>query len=127
MPSVNISEHTERPDFINLLKERLGLKYRVFQEIGYTDNLGGRHQADIIIFDAEKIDIDLKNGNLKWTTEDAVVAIIETKIQTQEQLEPHEPQLFNYLKATTMKLGILVNFGKSSLEYKRILNPYVSQ
>ena len=36
-------------------------------------------------------------------------------------------QLFNYLKATTMKLGILVNFGKSSLEYKRILNPYVSQ
>lgn len=35
-------------------------------------------------------------------------------------------QLFNYLKATTMKLGILVNFGKSSLEYKRILNPYVS-
>lgn len=34
--------------------------------------------------------------------------------------------LFNYLKATKMKLGLLVNFGKSSLEYKRILNPNVS-
>ena len=33
--------------------------------------------------------------------------------------------LFNYLKATKMKLGLLVNFGKRSLEYKRILNPNV--
>ena len=34
--------------------------------------------------------------------------------------------LFNYLKATKMKLGLLVNFGKRSLEYKRILNPNVN-
>ena len=32
-------------------------------------------------------------------------------------------QLMNYLKATNTRLGILVNFGKKSLEYKRILNP----
>ena len=32
-------------------------------------------------------------------------------------------QLMNYLKATKTRLGILVNFGKKSLEYKRILNP----
>ena len=35
-------------------------------------------------------------------------------------------QLINYLKATKTKLGILVNFGKKSLEYKRILNPDVN-
>lgn len=35
-------------------------------------------------------------------------------------------QLMNYLKATKTKLGILVNFGKRSLEYNRILNPEVS-
>lgn len=35
-------------------------------------------------------------------------------------------QLMNYLKATKTKLGILVNFGKRSLEYHRILNPEVS-
>ena len=34
--------------------------------------------------------------------------------------------LFNYLKATRMKLGLLVNFGNKSLEYKRILNPKVN-
>jgi GxxExxY protein len=35
-------------------------------------------------------------------------------------------QLLNYLKATKMKLGLLINFGKRSLEYKRILNPNVN-
>lgn len=28
----------------------------------------------------------------------------------------------NYLKATNKKLGILINFGCSSLTYKRIIN-----
>ena len=31
-------------------------------------------------------------------------------------------QLRNYLRCTEMKLGILINFGQSSLQYKRILN-----
>jgi len=31
-------------------------------------------------------------------------------------------QILNYLRATNMKLGILVNFGEKSLVYKRILN-----
>jgi GxxExxY protein len=33
----------------------------------------------------------------------------------------HTAQVINYLKATKMKLGILINFGSSSLEYKRIV------
>jgi GxxExxY protein len=36
-------------------------------------------------------------------------------------VEAHEAQLHNYLKATGMKLGILLNFGHHpKLEYKRI-------
>lgn len=31
-------------------------------------------------------------------------------------------QVLNYLRATDMRLGILVNFGEKSLTYKRILN-----
>lgn len=34
----------------------------------------------------------------------------------------HDAQLINYLKATNMQLGILVNFGQRSLESKRLLN-----
>ena len=37
--------------------------------------------------------------------------------------EEHFSQVYNYLKATGMELGILINFGKKSLEYKRIPRP----
>ena len=33
----------------------------------------------------------------------------------------HESQLLNYLKATNFKVGLLINFGKQSLEYKRMV------
>jgi GxxExxY protein len=33
-----------------------------------------------------------------------------------------EAQLLNYLKATRMKIGLLINFGSSSLRYKRFAN-----
>jgi GxxExxY protein len=33
----------------------------------------------------------------------------------------HEAQVINYLKATGYKLGVLINFGKKSLQYKRII------
>ena len=33
----------------------------------------------------------------------------------------HEAQLINYLNATGLKMGLLVNFGEQSLKYKRLL------
>ena len=36
-------------------------------------------------------------------------------------IKEHEAQVLNYLKATGFKLGILVNFGSKSLEYKRLV------
>jgi GxxExxY protein len=33
----------------------------------------------------------------------------------------HESQLLNYMKATKLKVGLLINFGKQSLEYKRMV------
>ena len=35
--------------------------------------------------------------------------------------DEHYAQVYNYLKATGMGLGLLINFGKKSLECKRIL------
>ena len=45
--------------------------------------------------------------------------IIETKAVSELTTE-HQSQLLNYLKATGKKLGILINFGTQSLEYKRM-------
>ncbi len=39
-------------------------------------------------------------------------------------LPEHEGQVINYLKTSKLMLGILVNFGCPSLEYKRIPNKY---
>jgi|SRR6185369_3980709 GxxExxY protein len=33
----------------------------------------------------------------------------------------HEAQLLNYLKATNKRIGILINFGKDKVEYKRFI------
>ncbi|MBQ9576710.1 MAG: GxxExxY protein [Muribaculaceae bacterium] len=45
--------------------------------------------------------------------------IVELKAVT-EFNDEHYAQVYNYLKATGMKLGLLINFSKTRLEYKRV-------
>lgn len=45
--------------------------------------------------------------------------IVELKAVS-EFTEEHYAQVYNYLKASGMQLGLLINFGKTSLEYKRL-------
>lgn len=33
----------------------------------------------------------------------------------------HEAQILNYLKTTSLELGLLINFGTKSLQYKRLV------
>lgn len=47
---------------------------------------------------------------------------IIVELKAVKELDPiHEAQVFNYLKATGFKLGLLINFGEASLVYKRIV------
>jgi len=46
--------------------------------------------------------------------------IIELKA-TESIIKEHVSQLINYLHATNNKIGLLINFGSNSLEYKRII------
>ena len=48
-----------------------------------------------------------------------VVAAVAKAVK--ELMPEHEAQLFNYLKATGLQLGLLVNFGQPGLQYKRIV------
>jgi GxxExxY protein len=60
----------------------------------------GDYCADIIVED--KILLELKSA-------EAIV-------------NGHRSQILNYLKATRMELGILLNFGKKGLEYERFVS-----
>ena len=49
--------------------------------------------------------------------------IIETKAIS-DLTSKDESQILNYLKVTNFKLGLLINFGRPSLQKKRIINEY---
>lgn len=46
--------------------------------------------------------------------------IVETKA-TKELTDNDLAQVLNYLKATNKKIGLLINFGSSRLQYKRVI------
>ncbi|MFC1840658.1 GxxExxY protein [Thermodesulfobacteriota bacterium] len=64
-----------------------------------NEKLNKYYQADFVCY--EKIIVELK-------------ALSELTSQ-------HEAQVLNYLKATGFELGLLINFGQMSLQYKRII------
>jgi GxxExxY protein len=46
--------------------------------------------------------------------------LLECKAVT--QLDPvHEAQLLNYLKATGIRVGLLLNFGRTKLQHRRLV------
>ena len=77
---------------------RMGLDVKCQRPITvfYESIIIGEYFADIIIND---------------------IVVIELKA-SKSLLEEHECQLINYLKATEIELGLLMNFGKEA-EYKR--------
>ena len=76
-------------------------KRNVRFKVLYNDiDLGKVYVADFVCYD--KIIIELKAASFIHTD--------------------HYHQLLNYLKVTRMKLGLLVNFGQSSLKVRRVIN-----
>jgi GxxExxY protein len=47
--------------------------------------------------------------------------IIEIKSSSDGILDEHISQTLNYMKASGCKVGLIVNFGKKSLEHKRLV------
>jgi GxxExxY protein len=78
-----------------------------------------------IPFDTEKrIDIIYKGIKLeKHFVADFICdnhVIVEIKALSALTNE-HQAQVLNYLKATGIKVGLLINFGSNSLEHKRLI------
>ncbi len=85
---------------IEFEKRSIPFKQEKKLEIKYKDQILSKHyKADFICYD--KI-------------------IVETKALN-ELSGIDEAQVINYLKATGLKIGLLINFGSESLEHKRLL------
>jgi GxxExxY protein len=80
-------------------KEGIEAEQQVPIRVMFQKQVIGEYYADILV--EGKIILEVK-------TVDKLIAT-------------HVSQVINYLKATRLKLGIIVNFGTDSFEYKRVV------
>lgn len=97
-----------------------------FLEAVYQEALELELAARGIPFQAQQdLRICYKDQRLKHTyvADFVVYGEIIVEIKAKEQLTRHdEAQLINYLKATGLPLGLLLNFGAPKLQWKRMLH-----
>lgn len=84
--------------------QEMGLKVesQVPLSVFYKEKIVGEYVADLIVED--RIVVELKSSK--------------------DISESYYAQLLNYLKACNKKLGLLINFGKTKVEIRRIKNGY---
>lgn len=84
---------------IELRRNGLSVENQKVIRISYDGTIVGEYQADLVV-----------NGKV----------IIECKAAS--NLDPvHEAQLINYLKASGIHVGLLINFGRPKLQYRRLV------
>ncbi len=57
-----------------------------------------------------------------------VEGVVSVELKALTKLEDvHLAQAINYLEAYNLEIGLLLNFGSKSLEYRRLINPKFNQ
>lgn len=110
----------------------IGVAMEVHKELGagflesvYQEALELEFQNQQIPYEREKwLNVFYKGQRMKkHYTADFICydqIILELKALS-EITTDHEAQVLNYLKASQHKLGLLINFGSKSLQYKRLV------
>lgn len=96
-----------------------------FQELIYQRALAIEFKYNQISFEREKeMKIYYRNEEIGTRrVEFFVENYIMVELKAVSKLEDvHKAQSINYLEAYDMKTGLLLNFGSTSLEYKRVFN-----
>ncbi|MGC8493355.1 MAG: GxxExxY protein [Syntrophobacteraceae bacterium] len=84
------------------------------------------HELSIRGLSAEvEVDFDIKYKDVslgRYYCDLLVERTIIVEVKAIERLNPsHIGQLLNYLKAAGLKIGLLMNFGRPRMEYRRVL------
>ena len=99
-----------------------------FKEIVYKDAMEIEFKKAGIPYEREKkFTIEYEGINLPHTF-DADFLVFDSiilEVKSSWQIHPNNfKQTLNYLKASQIKLGILINFGEDKLNFKRIVCSY---
>jgi len=101
-----------------------------FQEAIYQKALGKEMTLQKLIFQREvEMQIFYKGDQMGKRRVDFLVEnVIAVEIKAVIQLEDvYLNQAINYLEAYNLEIGMLINFGAKSLQFKRLINPKFSQ
>ncbi|MBN2775731.1 MAG: GxxExxY protein [Prolixibacteraceae bacterium] len=96
-----------------------------FQEIVYPRALEIEFRLQHINFDREFVmplyykGEDIGTRRVDFFVEEKVMVEIKAIIQLEDV---HLAQSINYLEAYNLEVGLLINFGSKSLEFKRVMN-----
>ncbi|KHE93937.1 MAG: GxxExxY protein [Candidatus Scalindua rubra] len=115
----------------DLTEKIIGACFEVSNELG-VGFLESVYEKALIIALADKEIDAIAQAPLKVLFRDKVVGdfyadiLVEDKViielKAVKALSPeHEAQIINYLKATGIKVGLLINFAKPKLEWKRLV------
>ena len=102
-----------------------GFQERIYQralEIEFSKNLipFKREFVMPVLYDGEEIGLR--------RVDFLVYENISVEIKAQVKLEAvHFAQAINYLEAYNLEIGLLINFGSTSLQFKRLLNGKIAE
>ena len=112
----------------------IGCAFEVYNDLGagflepiYQEAFERELTSQNIPFEAQKrLQIFYKGKPLtkEYIADLIVIGQIIIEIKAEDSLQPRdEAQLINYLKATHMRVGVLINFGAfPKLQWKRLVN-----
>jgi len=101
-----------------------------FQEVIYQRALEKEMGLQDISFDREfEMPIFYKDDQIGTRRVDFLVEeVVSVELKALVKLEDvHLAQAINYLEAYNLEIGLLINFGAKSLEFKRLINPKYNQ
>lgn len=122
----------QKHHFEDLSKKIIGAAIKVHRELGpgflesiYEEALKVEFSEQGLHFDSQKeikieyLGVEVGTHRLDLIVENEI--IVELKA-VKELEDIHFVQLRSYLKATSLKVGLLLNFSKPTLEVKRVVN-----
>jgi len=115
--------------FQELTKKIIGCSFEVINELGsgFLESVYEKallialKDSGLEVVAQQSIPVEFRNQNVGDFYADIVVedeVLVELKA-VKAILPEHQAQVINYLRATGLQVGLLINFGNSQLEYKR--------